>query len=337
MISAIAKPSASVPVLRGDALFVEHGVNMGDDLSFAAELMLDDIYWIHPGAERLRIAIETDEAGAIRIGDDTEAGTPGAALHLDSCLTFMCDTGETAELLVLVETDRDGHATQVFALPFVPFRPRTDYRLVGIDNETAPRRFAEVACVSFTRGTRITLGSGLQKPIEELEVGDRVLTRDDGVQQVRWIGHSTVRAVGDFAPIVIRAGTLNNENDLVVSPDHRLFIYQRADALGIGRSEVLVRARHLLNGDTITRQDGGFVEYYQLLFDRHQIIYAEGIAAETLLVDTRTRAALPPELDARLAAALPTHGQRVHMDFEVGEALVNRPDAARLLRAASEG
>jgi hypothetical protein len=249
----------------------------------------------------------------------------------------MSDTGETAEVLVLVEVDARGHAARVFALPLVPLRPRTDYRLVGIDIRGAARRFAEVACVSFTRGTHITMGSGLQKPIEELEVGDRVLTRDDGVQQVRWIGHSTVRATGDFAPVLIRAGTLNNDHDLVVSPDHRLFVYQREDALGVGRSELLVKVRHLLNGETITRLDGGFVEYYQLLFDRHQIIYAEGIAAETLLVDTRTRAALPPEIDAKLAAVLPSHAKAAHLDFEVQENVLNRPDVARVLRAASEG
>ncbi|MGR3374408.1 Hint domain-containing protein [Pseudooceanicola sp.] len=337
MISAIAKPAASIPVHRAADFTVEHGVNMGDELSFAAELIPDDIYHIAEDAERIRVEIESDESGAIRLGPATEAGSPGNALHLDSCLTFMSDTGETAEVLVLVEVDARGHAARVFALPLVPLRPRTDYRLVGIDTRGAARRFAEVACVSFTRGTHITMGSGLQKPIEELEVGDRVLTRDDGVQQVRWIGHSTVRATGDFAPVLIRAGTLNNDHDLVVSPDHRLFVYQREDALGVGRSELLVKVRHLLNGETITRLDGGFVEYYQLLFDRHQIIYAEGIAAETLLVDTRTRAALPPEIDAKLAAVLPTHAKAAHLDFEVQENVLNRPDVARVLRAASEG
>lgn len=337
MISAIAKPAASIPVHRAADFTVEHGVNMGDELSFAAELIPDDIYHIAEDAERIRIEIESDESGALRLGPATEAGSPGNALHLDSCLTFMSDTGETAEVLVLVEVDARGHAARVFALPLVPLRPRTDYRLVGIDTRGAARRFAEVACVSFTRGTHITMGSGLQKPIEELEVGDRVLTRDDGVQQVRWIGHSTVRATGDFAPVLIRAGTLNNDHDLVVSPDHRLFVYQREDALGVGRSELLVKVRHLLNGETITRLDGGFVEYYQLLFDRHQIIYAEGIAAETLLVDTRTRAALPPEIDAKLAAVLPTHAKAAHLDFEVQENVLNRPDVARVLRAASEG
>ncbi|MGH1424639.1 MAG: Hint domain-containing protein [Pseudooceanicola sp.] len=336
MINTIVKPAASVPVFRAQDFVVEHGVNMDDDLSYAAELVLDDIYWLAEGAEPTRIALETEDDGTITVGADTGVGTAGATVHLDSALTFMSDDGETSEMLVLVEVDAFGNISDIFGLPLAPFRPRTDYRLVGIEIEHVTRRFAEVACLSFTRGTRITLASGRQAKIEDLQVGDRVLTRDDGVQEIRWIGQSTVRAVGQFAPIIISAGTLNNEHDLIVSPDHRLFIYQREDALGAGRHEVLVRARHLVNGDSIVQQDGGFVEYFQLLFDSHQIIYAEGIAAESLLIDTRTRAALPKELDEKLSAALPGHRARPHLDFEIQKSLLDRPDALRILRAASE-
>ena len=83
------------------------------------------------------------------------------------------------------------------------------------------------------------------------------------------------------------------------------------------------------------RIEGGFVEYFQLLFDDHQIIYAEGIAAETLLVDTRTRAALPQALDDKLRTALPAHDSRLRSEFELSENLACRPDAAELLRRAS--
>ena len=178
---------------------------------------------------------------------------------------MMAGTGQTTEILILVEVDDAGCVAEVYILPLAELTPRMGYALVGIDRENARRKFAEVGCVSFSRGTHITMVSGEQRPIEELRVGDIVLTRDDGPQKVRWIGQSTVRAVGEFAPIRIRAGTLHNENDLLVSPDHRLFIYQRSDALGAGRNEVLVRARHLVNGDSVVQEDGGFVDYFQLL------------------------------------------------------------------------
>ena len=179
------------------------------------------------------------------------------------------------------------------------------------------------------------MASGAQRAIETLAIGDRVLTRDDGPQPLRWIGRTTTRAVGEMAPILITKGALNNSADLLVSPEHRLFIYQRSDALGAGRAEVLVRARHLVNETTVLRREGGFIDYFQLLFDSHQIIYAEGIAAETMLVDTRTRAALPPELAEKLAQSLPGHTNRPHLQFEVPDDLLNRPDAAELLRRAS--
>lgn len=328
-------PSYFVPVYTAADLTVVNGANLGDPISFADEIDLDDTYELRVGARLHRLALVPGDGDALTIGAATRRGTPGALVHFDSCLTLMSGNGQTTEILILVEVDGNGHVAQIYALPLAKMTCRTGYSLVGIDTENASQKFAQVACVSFTRGTHITLASGAQSRIEDLNVGDAVLTRDDGVQKIRWIGHSTVRAVGEFAPVRIRAGTLHNENDLLVSPDHRLFIYQRSDALGAGRHELLVRARHLVNGDSVVQEDGGFVEYYQLLFDTHQIIYAEGIAAETLLIDTRTRAALPRELAEKLAQSLPGHAQSAHLDFEVSEALLNHPDAARLLKSAS--
>ncbi|RBI70588.1 hypothetical protein DQW77_13640 [Roseovarius sp. TE539] len=325
----------SVPVYHAGDITVVHGANLGDQLSFAAELELDDTYELSEKAHQYRLSIVTGEGPALTIGNDTALGRPGATLHVDCCLTLMSGSGETNEVLVLVEVDTRGDVEAIYALPLAPLTPRIGYALVGIERDSARRRLAEVSCVSFSRGTHITMASGEQRPVEALQVGDMVLTRDDGPQQVRWVGGATMRAVGAFAPIRIRAGTLHNANDLLVSPDHRLFIYQRSDALGAGRHEVLVRARHLVNGETVVREDGGFVDYFQILFDEHQIIYAEGIAAETLLVDTRTRPALPLEISERLAQPLPGHGPRTHLEFEVTENLLDRPDAAGLLRRAS--
>ncbi len=335
MTQDAAKPAQSIPVFRATDFRVVNGANLGDPISFAGDLELDDTYELGKSAARHRISVHADESGRFTIAPDTSIGSPGAALHLDCVATFMSTSGQTTEILVLVETDAQGNAADVYALPLAPLEPRIGYALVGVDTENPDRKFAEVACVAFSRGTHITMASGAQTPIEQLRVGDMILTRDEGPQQVRWIGQSTVRAVGEFAPIRIKAGTLHNENDLLVSPDHRLFIYQRSDALGAGRAELLVRARYLVNGDSVQRQDGGFVDYFQLLFDSHQIIYAEGIAAETLLVDTRTRPALPEELREALAQSLSGHGNSAHLDFEVSEKLLDHPDAAAILRRAS--
>lgn len=331
-----SRSTFALPVLPAEALHVDHGANMGDTLSISEELMLDDSYALSPDAAYKRLSLIPQDLGFFLIGQDSEIGTPGAILCLDCCLTLMSPDGKTSEVLVLVELDGD-HIAHILALPLAPLTPKTDYRLVGIDTETAGSKLAEVACVSFARGTHITMASGLQRPIEDLQVGDRVLTRDDGPQEIRWIGQSTARAVGELAPIRIAAGVLHNSHDLLLSPEHRLFIYQRSDELGLGRSELLIRARHLINGTTITREQGGFVEYFQLLFDSHQIIYAEGIAAETLLLDDRTRPALPAGLEQQLQGGGQGHDPRQHQGIEVSESQVRHPDVLNLLRRATTG
>jgi hypothetical protein len=308
---------------------------MGDALSYCDDLEHDDIYMLHPDAARQRLSLTADAQGQFTVAPDTEVGTPNAAIHLDCAITLMSPDGRTHDALVLVEVDAESDIAAIHLLPLAPLTPKTEYSLVGIDRKSARKKFAQVACVSFSRGTHITMASGAQTRIEDLQVGDRVLTRDDGPQQVRWIGHSTVRATGAFAPILIKKGALNNAHDLIVSPDHRLFVYQRQDRIGAGQSEILVKARHLINGYTVFVHDAGYVDYFQILFDRHHIIYAEGIAAESMLINPRTRPALPQELLDKLGEVLPGHTHGDTHGLDVQKALLDRPDAIDILRRAS--
>lgn len=287
-------PVQTLPVFPAHQFRVVQGVNEGDGLTDASDLVLEDSYMLDNGLAGHLAASPPDDSGALCIMAGSELGTPGAPIFLDCLLTFMPPHGDTLEALVLVETspERDRIA-EVYLYPLTPFTPGVPYALVTIDIEGARARMAEAACVSFTRGTCITMASGQQMPIEQLTPGDKILTRDSGPQPIRWIGQQTVRATGAFAPITIAAGVLNNDAKLTVSPSHRLFIYQRHDRLGVGQNEVLVRAGHLVNGDTVTQTEGGFVDYFQLLFDKHEIIYAEGIPAESLFVDDTNRPALP--------------------------------------------
>ncbi|MEP2532849.1 Hint domain-containing protein [Shimia sp.] len=326
-----AHPSQSLPVYLASMIRVTNGANLGDGLSYSQELVPDDVYALNNDADAQSLSLGADEEGQFRISDGSGLGTIGARVFLDCVATFMPPSGDTIEVLVLVEVDDDGNIAEIYGAPLAPLAPKTDYMLVGIDQENALTRLAQLACVSFTRGTRITTATGEQKPIEDLRIGDRILTRDDGPREIRWIGHSTQRAVGEFAPIVITAGALNNTEDLKVSPDHRLFIYQRHDHIGAGRAELMVKARHLVNGDTVHVQEGGFVDYFQLMFDTHQIIFAEGISAETMQIDTRVHAVLPTELKQNI----PGHQRRQHQEYEVHKSLLDRPDAAALLKRAS--
>lgn len=313
-----------IDVFPAETLVVTEGAGPGDPISFADDLMLDDVYHLRAGAVTQELGL-LGEHNNLHRADDV-----GNIVHLDSCLTLMGPDGSTHEVLILVEV-ADGLAAAIFFLPLGELSPDADYRLVGVERHAATRRFAEAACGSFARGTHITLSDGRMVPIETLKVGDLILTRDAGTQPIRWIGQTTMRANGIFAPVVIAKGALHNEDDLVIRPDHRIFVYQREDRIGIGRAEVLIKARHLINGTTVTRRSGGFIDYFQLIFDHHHIIYAEGISAESHLIDPRTRPALPE------GATQTDHGHQPHLDYEVQDQLIAPAKAAALLRRASQG
>lgn len=134
--------------------------------------------------------------------------------------------------------------------------------------------------VCFAAGTQIDTPDG-NVAIETLKAGDLVQTMDHGVQVIRWIGFSTVPATGKFAPIVICKGALGNSRELAVSPQHRMLLSGWKAELMFGKSEVLCAATHLVNGDTIYRREGGEVEYFHMLFDSHEIVFAEGCPTES--------------------------------------------------------
>lgn len=132
----------------------------------------------------------------------------------------------------------------------------------------------------FVRGTEIETKDGAVA-VEHLQVGDLLRTVDHGLQPVRWIGRRTVAAKGNFAPIRFSKGALGNDTPLLVSPQHRMLLSGWRAELYFGQSEVLASAKSLINGDTIVRETGGEVEYFHIMFDQHELVYAAGIETES--------------------------------------------------------
>ncbi|MET4129323.1 Hint domain-containing protein [Roseovarius sp. MBR-6] len=142
--------------------------------------------------------------------------------------------------------------------------------------------FSEIEnIICFTPGARILTPQGA-RAIETLRPGDMVITRDNGPQPIRWIGSSTVPGHDRFAPVRIAARVLDGATaPLLVSPQHRvLFTGYKAELL-FGTDEVLVAARHLIDGRDVTLAPRSAVTYLHLMFDRHEVIYAEGAATES--------------------------------------------------------
>ncbi len=134
--------------------------------------------------------------------------------------------------------------------------------------------------ICFTRGTRIQTSHG-PRAIQDLRAGDMVVTRDNGLQPIRWIGSKSVVGHGDLAPIRFAKGAFGNDRALLVSPQHRM-VHQGYNAtLLFDQSEVMIPAKHLINGKTITREDRAEVTYFHMMFDQHEVVYAENAPSES--------------------------------------------------------
>lgn len=167
----------------------------------------------------------------------------------------------------------------------------------------------------FVSGTLIETVTGPVR-IEDLSVDDMIPTLDQGPQPLRWIGRRSLSAA-ELAerpmlhPIRIQANALGANlplRDLCVSPQHRILIASRISERMFGGNGILVPAVKLLGVPGISRmtdsaKDG--VVYFHLLFDTHQIITAEGCAAESLLLGPMAHKMLDAPAIAELSELFP--------------------------------
>jgi len=186
--------------------------------------------------------------------------------------------------------------------------------------------------VCFVNGTLILTSDGARK-IEDLEAGDLVLTRDNGVQRIRWVGARKLTGLraAKHAPIRIAAGAFGKgmpERDLLVSPQHRILISDWRAELLFGVPEVLVAAKHLVNDSTI-RVDRSLNDfsYHHILFERHETVFSEGLPTESFHPGDMAMSALDQaaraevlELFPELAAEVPEIGETSHIALKAFEA-----------------
>lgn len=168
--------------------------------------------------------------------------------------------------------------------------PDKDHTIIACHERSLPQvGVSDPSVICFTPGTRLATQTG-PVAIEDLAPGDRILTRDDGPQEIIWSGHRRMSGARLFAmpgqrPIRIRSGAMGEDRpdqDLVVSPDHRILLSGRAPKDLWGEDEVLVRAADLV-GDRAVSIDQSLREtwYIHLMLERHQVIWANGLAVET--------------------------------------------------------
>ena len=165
-------------------------------------------------------------------------------------------------------SDKDGKSIQ--ASP--------DGSLSGFANCDTPTPLAPNTC--FTKGTEIMTSKGLVK-VEELSIGDRVLTKEKNYASIKWLGRKTIQiescqdSIMDY-PVRIMANAFGENlpsRDLTLSPDHALFIDETLINVGVlaDLSPAIVRVK----------PEETF-QYYHIELDSHQVIVAEGLEVESL-------------------------------------------------------
>jgi hypothetical protein len=161
----------------------------------------------------------------------------------------------------------------------------------GMESGAAINRMTEepTGVICFTPGTRLLTPDG-PRLVEHLSEGDKVATKDDGAQEILWIGSrrmsgARLHAMPELRPVRLRSGAIDGEcpePDLVVSPQHRIVLQGEIAHALFGTPEVLVTARDLVDdrGILIDRalQD---VTYVHILLPRHQIVWANGVETES--------------------------------------------------------
>ncbi len=215
------------------------------------------------------------------------------------------------------------------------------HSIEGLRSHAPQNMPAGVICL--TPGTRIETPDG-PRLVEDLQEGDRVQTKGNGAQEIEWVGSRRMTGARLFAmprlrPVRIRAGALGIERpdqELLVSPEHRMLVKGDVAQSLFNVPEVLVSARDLINNSTIAvdlavRE----VTYIHLLLPQHQILWANGVETESFhpastafdMLDAADRSRLL-DLNPRLEADPLTYGNFARRNLSSSDAAILAHEAA---------
>jgi hypothetical protein len=178
----------------------------------------------------------------------------------------------------------------------------------------------------YAAGTRIATIDG-ERAVEDLAVGQRLrISGTDRDAPIVWLGHRRIDCrrhprPHDVWPVRVQAGAFAAgvpHRDLLLSPDHAVFI-----------DGVLIPIRYLVNGATIAQKEVDAVVYWHVELPHHDLILAEGLAAESYL-DTGNRASF-----ANGGAALAMHADFALRVWQSAACVPLVHDGAQLTAARS--
>lgn len=169
-----------------------------------------------------------------------------------------------------------------------------DFVSIGLSDANLPPPLC------FTPGALISTPDGY-KAVEELVVGDMVMTLERGAQPIRWVNSRKIKAKAlqdnpNLMPIRIRAGAFGNaipNRDLLVSPQHRMLVTSKLVDRMFGNKKALVAVKHLLEIEGIEYADVNEVTYVHFLCDQHEIVFVENTPSESLYTGKQALKSIP--------------------------------------------
>jgi Hint domain len=196
----------------------------------------------------------------------------------------------------------------------------------------------------FLSGTKI-LTAGGERNIEDLAVGDLLPTMFGGLRPVQWIGRYRYTKSEPSKPWAESARPVRIARSALASNVPHADLYVTA-AHGVLIDGVLVPAELLVNGTTITRHEpkGDEMEFFHIKLESHDVVYAEGVPAETLLdvsesfanfADYHRRYGMPTRQETPCVPVIPVHGGRVELMSRARSALspwIDLRDPAEVVR-----
>ena len=192
-------------------------------------------------------------------------------------------------------------------------------------------------CPCFTPGTLIKTDHG-ELPVEEISVGMRVLTRDNGYQSVAWAGRrvltsDVLKTIPALQPISIAQGALGPnlpERPTRVSPQHRMLLNNDQIRRWFETDEVLIAAHLLTCFEGISREDVGEVTYIHFMFEQHEIVLADGAWSESYQPSDMRLGAMDEKHRAELLSIFPELSDTSQTVFPAARPSI---DAAQLSKA----
>lgn len=267
------------------------GTTITLDDTFEVDVFNDD----EPGDH-----IITDGGGIVANGQGVESESLINVRALDA------DGNPTGPEITIYVFSQGGVFSDVWGYgTSAPLVDGTQYIKVSGSNAGSSAYTDYIPC--FAAGTLIETEGG-NCLVEDIHVGQRVWTRDGGLQSVLWVGHTQVKGAGAFAPVVIAPGVIGNSTQLVLSQQHRVLINDAAAEILFGEREVLVAAKHLCGLPGVGIHETEAVRYTHFMFDRHHLVRSNGALSESFFLARNSVGALTMRQRAEILSLFPELG-----------------------------